>query len=57
MKRMDLYLARTVVVNVLLVLLVLTMLAAIINFVSEIHTTYNHEHYTLWDAADRKSVV
>ena len=51
MKRMDLYLARTVVVNVLLVLLVLTVLAAIINFVSEIHTTYNHEHYTLWDAA------
>jgi len=51
MKRMDVYLARTVVVNVLLVLLVLTMLAAIINFVSEIHTTYNHEHYTLWDAA------
>ena len=51
MKRMDIYLARTVVVNVLLVLFVLTMLAAIINFVSEIHTTYNHEHYTLWDAA------
>ncbi|MFI4968056.1 MAG: LPS export ABC transporter permease LptG, partial [Gammaproteobacteria bacterium] len=51
MKRMDIYLARTVVVNVLLVLLVLTMLAAIIGFVSEIHTTYNHEHYGLWDAA------
>jgi lipopolysaccharide export system permease protein len=51
MKRMDVYLARTVVVNVLLVLFVLTVLAAIINFVSEIHTTYNHEQYTLWDAA------
>lgn len=51
MKRMDIYLARSVVVNVLLVLFVLTMLAAIINFVSEIHTTYNHPHYTLWDAA------
>jgi lipopolysaccharide export system permease protein len=51
MKRMDIYIARTVVVNVLLVLFVLTMLAAIINFVSEIHVTYNHEHYTLWDAA------
>jgi len=50
MKRMDLYLARTVVVNVLLVLFMLTMLAAIINFVSEIHVTYTHEHYTLWDA-------
>ena len=51
MKRMDLYLARAVVVNVLLVLFVLTMLAAIINFVSEIHVTYTHEHYSLWDAA------
>ena len=51
MKRMDLYLARNVVANVLLVLTVLTVLAAIINFVSEIHTTYNHPHYTLWDAA------
>lgn len=51
MKRMDLYLARTVVVNVLLVLFMLTMLAGIINFVSEIHVTYNHEHYSLWDAA------
>lgn len=50
MKRMDLYLARTVVVNVLLVLFMLTMLAGIINFVSEIHVTYSHEHYTLWDA-------
>ncbi len=51
MKRMDVYIARTVVMNVLLVLFVLTMLAAIINFVSEIHVTYNHEHYTLWNAA------
>lgn len=51
MKRMDLYIARTVIVNVLLVLLVLTVLAAIMNFVSEIHTTYNHPHYTLWEAA------
>jgi len=51
MKRMDVYIARTVVINVLLVLFVLTMLAAIINFVSEIHVTYTHEHYSLWDAA------
>ena len=51
MKRMDLYIGRTVVGNVLLVLFVLTALAAIINFVSEIHVTYNHEHYTLWNAA------
>ena len=51
MKRMDIYIARTVVVNVLLVLLVLSVLAGIMNFVSEIHTTYNHPHYTLWEAA------
>ena len=51
MKRMDAYIARAVVSNVLLVLFMLTMLAAIINFVSEIHVTYNHEHYTLWNAA------
>lgn len=51
MKRMDVHLARAVVVNVLLVLFVLTMLAAIINFVSEIHVTYTHPHYSLWDAA------
>lgn len=49
MKRIDLYLARTVVVNVLLVLLVLTALASVITFVSEIRSIAGG--YTLLEAA------
>jgi len=49
MKRIDLYLARTVIVNALLVLLVLTVLASVITFVGEIHNI--SETYTLAEAA------
>lgn len=49
LKRIDLYLARTVVVNVLMVLLVLTALASVITFVGEIRSL--NESYTLLEAA------
>lgn len=49
MKRMDLYLAKAVIVNVLLVLLVLTALASVITFVSEIRSLSGS--YTLLEAA------
>ena len=47
-KRIDVYLARAVISNVLLVLLVLTALAGVITFVSEIH--YLSSTYTLYEA-------
>jgi lipopolysaccharide export system permease protein len=47
--RIDLYLARTVIVNTLLVLLVLTVLAGVITFVGEIHNI--SETYTIAEAA------
>lgn len=49
MKRMDLYLARTVIINSMLVLLVLTALASVITFVGEIHSLSSS--YTLLEAA------
>ncbi|HEY1991230.1 MAG TPA: LPS export ABC transporter permease LptG [Gammaproteobacteria bacterium] len=49
MKRIDLYLAKTVIVNALLVLLVLTVLAAVITFVGEIHNLSST--YTVAEAA------
>jgi len=49
MKRIDLYIARTVIVNTLLVLLVLTVLASVITFVGEIHNI--SETYTVAEAA------
>lgn len=49
MKRMDLYLAKTVIVNSLLVLLVLTVLASVITFVGEIHSLSST--YTVLEAA------
>ena len=49
LKRMDVYLARAVIVNVLLVLLVLTALASVITFVSEIRDLSST--YTLFEAA------
>lgn len=49
MKRIDLYIARTVIVNTLLVLLVLTVLASVITFVGEIHNI--SETYTIAEAA------
>lgn len=49
MKRMDLYLAKTVIINSLLVLLVLTMLAGVITFVGEIHSL--SATYTVVEAA------
>ena len=49
MKRMDAYLAKTVIVNALLVLLVLTVLASVISFVGEIHNLSSS--YTLVEAA------
>ena len=48
LKRMDVYIARAVVVNVMLVLLVLTMLASLITFVSELH--YIGGPYTYFEA-------
>ena len=49
MKRMDLYLAKTVIINSLLVLMVLTMLAGVITFVGEIHSL--SATYTVVEAA------
>ncbi len=49
MRRIDVYLAKTVVVNVLLVLLVLTALASVITFVSEIRSLSGS--YTVVEAA------
>jgi lipopolysaccharide export system permease protein len=49
MKRIDVYLARTVIVNALLVLLVLTVLASVITFVGEIHNISGT--YTIAEAA------
>ena len=49
MKRIDVYLAKTVIVNSLLVLLVLTVLASVITFVGEIHNLSST--YTLTEAA------
>lgn len=49
LKRMDVYLARAIIVNVLLVLLVLTALASVITFVSEIRDLSST--YTLYEAA------
>jgi lipopolysaccharide export system permease protein len=49
MKRIDLYLAKTVIVNSLLVLLVLTVLASVISFVGEIHSISST--YTVAEAA------
>lgn len=49
LKRMDAYLASTVVVNTLLVLLVLTALASVITFVSEVRSL--SDTYTLFEAA------
>jgi lipopolysaccharide export system permease protein len=49
LKRMDAYLASTVVVNALLVLLVLTALASVITFVSEVRSLSST--YTLLEAA------
>jgi lipopolysaccharide export system permease protein len=48
-KRIDLYLAKTVIVNALLVLLVLTVLASVITFVGEIHSISST--YTVAEAA------
>jgi lipopolysaccharide export system permease protein len=49
MKRIDLYLAKTVIINALLVLLVLTVLASVITFVGEIHSISSN--YTVGEAA------
>ncbi|HEY3643997.1 MAG TPA: LPS export ABC transporter permease LptG [Gammaproteobacteria bacterium] len=49
MRRIDVYLAKTVIVNVLLVLLVLTALAGVITFVSEIKSV--SATYTIYEAA------
>jgi lipopolysaccharide export system permease protein len=49
MRRIDVYLAKTVIVNVLLVLLVLTALAGVITFVSEIKSL--SPTYTIVEAA------
>jgi lipopolysaccharide export system permease protein len=49
MRRIDVYLAKTVIVNVLLVLLVLTALAGVITFVSEIKSL--SPTYTIYEAA------
>lgn len=49
LKRMDVYVARAVVVNVMLVLLVLTALASLITFVSEFHSIGGS--YTYYEAA------
>jgi lipopolysaccharide export system permease protein len=49
MKRIDIYLAKTVIVNALLVLLVLTVLASVITFVGEIHSISGT--YTVAEAA------
>lgn len=49
MKRFDVYLAKTVIVNVLLVLLVLTALASVMTFVSEIKSLSGA--YTILEAA------
>lgn len=49
MRRISLYLAKTVIINSLLVLLVLTALASVINFVGEIHSLSST--YTLAEAA------
>ena len=49
MRRIDTYLAKTVIVNVLLVLLVLTALASVITFVSEIKSLSGA--YTILEAA------
>ncbi|MGE5625876.1 MAG: LPS export ABC transporter permease LptG [Bacillota bacterium] len=49
LKRIDVYIARAVVVNVLLVLLVLTVLASLITFVSEFHSVGGG--YTYYEAA------
>ena len=49
MRRIDVYLAKTVIVNVLLVLLVLTALAGVITFVSEIKSL--SPTYTILEAA------
>ena len=49
MKRIDLYLAKTVIINSLLVLLVLTVLASVITFVGEIHNLSST--YTVVEAA------
>ena len=49
MKRMDAYLGKTVIVNALLVLLVLTVLASVITFVGELHNLSNT--YTVLEAA------
>lgn len=49
MRRIDLYLAKTIIVNALLVLLVLTALASVITFVGEIHNV--NGSYTLVEAA------
>ena len=49
MRRIDVYLAKTVIVNVVLVLLVLTALAGVITFVSEIKSL--SPTYTIYEAA------
>ena len=49
MRRIDVYLAKTVITNVMLVLLVLTALAGVITFVSEIKSL--SPTYTIYEAA------
>jgi len=48
-KRMDVYIAKTIIVNVMLVLFVLTALASVITFVGEIHDLSGS--YTIFEAA------